>query len=63
MEPEEKEPPPKKFRQRKKLKFNLIRKQMEFYFGDANLARDRYVMQLIKDSPDSCKPILLSFVT
>lgn len=53
METTEKDP--KKYRQRKKQRYNVIRQQMEFYFGDSNLTKDRYLHQLIKDSSDGCK--------
>ncbi|KAL7300615.1 hypothetical protein TKK_0006605 [Trichogramma kaykai] len=42
----------KKSRRRTKA-FNLnILKQMEFYFSDSNLSKDRYLAELIKQSPD-----------
>lgn len=40
-------------RHRKKQKYNLIRKQVEFYFGDSNLAKDRFLKQKIDEDP--CK--------
>ncbi|XP_035915681.1 la-related protein 7 [Anopheles stephensi] len=43
--------PAKKGRHRSKHKFNSIRSQMEFYFSDANLTKDRYMGQLIRDDP------------
>lgn len=41
----------KKGRQRKKLLFHSIKNQMEFYFSDSNLAKDRYINQLLQESP------------
>lgn len=38
-------------RKRKRHLFNAIRQQMEFYFSDANLAKDRYLKQLITQDP------------
>ncbi|XP_055594843.1 la-related protein 7 [Uranotaenia lowii] len=38
-------------RHRKKHKFNAIRSQMEFYFSDANLCKDRYLGQKIREDP------------
>lgn len=41
----------KKSRKRKKQIYNAIRQQMEFYFGDANLSKDRFLKKLIADDP------------
>lgn len=38
-------------RKRKRHLFNAIRQQMEFYFSDANLAKDRYLKKLIEQDP------------
>lgn len=38
-------------RKRKKQYFNRIRQQMEFYFGDANLSKDRYLNKLLAVNP------------
>uniref|UniRef100_A0A336LYV2 La-related protein 7 n=1 Tax=Culicoides sonorensis TaxID=179676 RepID=A0A336LYV2_CULSO len=43
----------KKYRQRNKQRRNAIRQQMEFYFSDSNLTKDRYLSQLVKNSTDS----------
>lgn len=43
----------KKGRHRKKQLYNSILQQMEFYFSDSNLTKDRFLTQLIKDDP--CK--------
>lgn len=40
-------------RKRKKQFFNTIRHQMEFYFGDANLSKDRFINKLLAKDP--CK--------
>lgn len=40
-------------RKRKKQFYNAIRNQMEFYFSDANLSKDRFLKKLIADDP--CK--------
>jgi La-related protein 7 len=47
------EVPQKKIRRRKKQLYNTIRKQMEFYFGDANLTKDRFLGNLVAEDP--CK--------
>lgn len=41
----------KKTRKRKKAKINEIRQQMEFYFSDANLSKDRFLNQLVANDP------------
>lgn len=38
-------------RLRKKALHTAILKQMEFYFSDANLSKDRYLSELIKQNP------------
>lgn len=43
----------KHHRKRKKQFYNAIRNQMEFYFGDANLSKDRFLKKLIAEDP--CK--------
>lgn len=43
----------KSLRHRKKQKFNVIRQQIEFYFGDSNLSKDRFLKKLIDEDP--CK--------
>ncbi|XP_052866951.1 la-related protein 7 [Anopheles cruzii] len=45
----------KKGRHRKKHTYNAIRTQIEFYFSDANLSKDRYMGQLLRN--DSFIPI------
>ncbi|XP_058125531.1 la-related protein 7 [Anopheles ziemanni] len=44
-----------KGRHRKKHKYNAIRTQIEFYFSDANLSKDRYMGQLMQNDP--CIPL------
>lgn len=41
----------KSSRKRKKHIFNNIRQTMEFYFSDANLSKDRFLMRLIETNP------------
>lgn len=41
----------KSYRKRKKHYYNAIRNQMEFYFGDANLTKDRFLKQMIDKEP------------
>lgn len=38
-------------RHRKKKFYNEIRQQIEFYFGDANLSKDRFTRELIEKDP------------
>lgn len=42
-------------RKRKRHLFNAIRGQMEFYFGDANLSKDRFLRRYVEKDP--CKSI------
>lgn len=44
----------KKSRKRKKHIFNDVRQSMEFYFSDANLSKDRFLMRLIEKDPGEC---------
>lgn len=41
------------YRKRKRLFYCMIRRQMEFYFGDANLSKDRFINKLLAVS--ECK--------
>lgn len=41
----------KKTRNRRKAKINEIRLQMEFYFSDSNLTKDRFLNQLVANDP------------
>ncbi|XP_054727004.1 la-related protein 7 [Anastrepha obliqua] len=52
---------PKNYRKRKRHHYNAIRKQMEFYFGDANLLKDRFLKQLIDKDPYVPLEIFLNF--
>lgn len=40
-----------KIRKRKKALHTAIKNQMEFYFSDANLSKDRFMQNVIKDGP------------
>ena len=41
----------KKIRKRKKALHGAIRAQMEFYFSDANVSKDRFMQNALKDGP------------
>lgn len=41
---------PKKIRHRKKQLFNTIRAQIEFYFSDSNLSKDRFLSDKVKEN-------------
>ncbi|KAL1516922.1 hypothetical protein ABEB36_000753 [Hypothenemus hampei] len=43
---------PKKSRHRKKHLYNRILQQMEFYFSDSNLSKDRFLSQLLSQSSE-----------
>lgn len=47
----EKNPKKGKNRKRKKALHTAIRNQMEFYFSDANLSKDRFMQNAIKEGP------------
>lgn len=49
-------------RLRKKALHAAILKQMEFYFSDANLSKDRYLSELLKKNPCkcACSPFVLN---
>lgn len=47
-------------RLRKKALHASILKQMEFYFSDANLSKDRFLSELLKINP--CKYIFLLYI-
>lgn len=49
-EPVEKNKPEKKVRRRKKGLYQAIRKQIEFYFSDANLAKDRFMQKITSNT-------------
>jgi len=57
METDEKEVPAKEPRVRKKALKNKLLQQMEFYFCDANLRNDKYMMELLNN--DICNYILI----
>lgn len=42
----------RKLRRRKKKLFNGIREQMEFYFSDANLRKDRFMGELVQENEE-----------
>ncbi|KAH8356636.1 hypothetical protein KR084_010978 [Drosophila pseudotakahashii] len=48
-------------RKRKRHLFNSIRSQMEFYFGDANLSKDRFLRRYVEQDPYVPLEIFLTF--
>jgi RNA recognition motif-containing protein len=52
---------PKKVCYRKRQLYKTIRKQMEFYFSDANLTKDRFLGNLIREDPYIDLSIFLRF--
>ncbi|KAM8720708.1 hypothetical protein ACLKA7_006705 [Drosophila subpalustris] len=48
-------------RRRKRHLFNSIRAQMEFYFGDANLSKDRFLRRYVEQDPYVPLDIFLTF--
>ncbi|XP_069680671.1 la-related protein 7 [Periplaneta americana] len=57
----ESEVPHKIVRQRKKQLYDTIRKQMEFYFSDANITKDRFLGKLIMEDPHVDLSIFIRF--
>lgn len=53
----------KKKRSRVKQLLCDVKKQIEFWFGDVNLHKDRFLRKLIDDSNDGCKWLLSSCTT
>lgn len=45
----------KKKRYRVKQLLGDVKKQVEFWFGDANLHKDRFLKKIIDESDDGCK--------
>lgn len=45
----------KKKRSRVKQLLGDVKKQVEFWFGDVNLHKDRFLRKLIDESDDGCK--------
>lgn len=45
----------KKKRSRVKQLLGDVKKQVEFWFGDVNLNKDRFLRKLIDESEDGCK--------
>ena len=50
-EPPEERTKKNKVRKRKKTLHAAIRSQMEFYFSDANVSKDRFMQNAIKEGP------------
>uniref|UniRef100_B5DTJ4 HTH La-type RNA-binding domain-containing protein n=1 Tax=Drosophila pseudoobscura pseudoobscura TaxID=46245 RepID=B5DTJ4_DROPS len=48
-------------RKRKRHLYNSIRSQMEFYFGDANLTKDRFLRRYVDQDPYVPLEIFLTF--
>lgn len=53
--------PRKRVRHRKKQLYENILKQMEFYFSDANLTKDRFLGDLVKTNPYVPLDVFLKF--
>nr|CAD7586797.1 unnamed protein product [Timema genevievae] len=53
--------PTKKGRHRKKQLYQDLRAQMEFYFSDSNLTKDRFMGQLLQKSPEIDIAVFLKF--
>ncbi|KAI4469391.1 lupus la protein-related [Holotrichia oblita] len=51
----------KKGRHRKKQLYNSIMQQMEFYFSDSNLVKDKFLLPIVEKSPEVDISIFLKF--
>ncbi|KRT80269.1 RNA binding protein [Oryctes borbonicus] len=51
----------KRGRQRKKQLYNSVMHQMEFYFSDSNLTKDKFLLPLVQKDPDVDIEIFLKF--
>lgn len=51
----------KKHRHRKKLLYQALKKQMEFYFSDVNISKDRFMNNLLQESPYVDLTVFLNF--
>lgn len=52
----------KKKRSRVKQLLGDVKKQVEFWFGDVNLHKDRFLKKLIDESDDGCKGPSVSII-
>ena len=50
----------KKKRSRVKQLLGDVKKQVEFWFGDVNLHKDRFLKKLIDESDDGCKGLSIT---
>lgn len=50
----------KKKRSRVKQLLGDVKKQVEFWFGDVNLHKDRFLRKLIDESDDGCKGLSIT---
>lgn len=50
----------KKKRSRVKQLLGDVKKQVEFWFGDVNLHKDRFLKKLIDESDDGCKGLSMT---
>lgn len=53
----------RKKRSRVKQLLGDVKKQVEFWFGDVNLHKDRFLRKLIDDSGDGCKCLSFAHIT
>lgn len=53
----------KKKRSRVKQLLGDVKKQVEFWFGDVNLHKDRFLKKLIDESEDGCKRLSAHLLT
>lgn len=60
-EPSDKKEMEKKKRSRVKQLLSEVKKQVEFWFGDVNLSKDRFLKKLMEESDRGCKKLSILY--
>lgn len=62
-EPSNKKEMEKKKRSRVKQLLSEVKKQVEFWFGDVNLSKDRFLKKLMEESDSGCKKLSILYMS